>query len=344
MNQVEALRAMAPLTIESTRSGLVESVHRVSVAVVDATGRLVASSGDPGLVTFWRSAAKPFQALPLVLDGAADRWGFGPQELALACASHSSEPVHRERVEAMLRACGCQEEQLACGPHPPISAAVAEEAARGGVKLTPKWSNCSGKHTGMLALARHHGWPTEGYARAGHPVQERLLQEVSRWTGLPRDEVLLGVDGCTAVCFALPLGAMARAYALLGCSPEAAPKRLREAMWAHPELVAGTGRLCTELMTACRGSVLAKVGAEGVYSAALPGLGMGVTLKVEDGDGRCSPPALLAVLRQVVARLGPQVGLTLPLEQLSHHVEPVLRNTRGEAIGSLRATGALEFH
>jgi len=333
---------MAMLSVESTRSGIVESVHRVSVSVTDASGRRVASSGTPELMTYWRSAAKPFQALPLVMDGAAERWGFGPRELALASASHSSEPVHRERVEAMLRACGCEEGQLACGPHPPLSAAVAEEVARGGVKLTPKWSNCSGKHTGMLALARHHGWPTQGYERAGHPVQERILAEVRRWTGLAQGGLHLGVDGCTAVCFALPLSAMATAYARLGTSEEEEARRLREAMWAHPELVAGTGRLCTELMTACRGTVLAKVGAEGVYSAALPALGLGVSLKVEDGDGRCSPPALLAVLRQVAARLG--VGLTLPLEGLGPHAEPVLRNTRGEAIGSLRVAGELRFH
>jgi len=252
--------------------------------------------------------------------------------------------VHRELAEAMLRACGCEEGQLACGPHPPLSPAVAEEAARGGVKLTPKWSTCSGKHAGMLALARHHGWPTEGYARLSHPVQERILDEVSRWTGVAQSELQLGVDGCTAVCFGLPLSAMATGYARLGTSEEPAARRLREAMWAHPELVAGTGRLCTELMAACPGTVLAKVGAEGVYSAALPALGLGVTVKVEDGDRNCTPPALLAVLRQVAAKLGARAGLTLPLEGLSHHAEPVLRNTRGEVIGSLRVAGELAFH
>ncbi len=335
---------MASLSVESTRSGIVESVHRVSVAVTDAVGQRVASAGEPGWVTFWRSAAKPFQALPLVMDGAADRWGFGSRELALSCASHSSEPVHRGLAEEMLRACGCEEGQLACGPHPPLSPAVAEAAARGGVKLTPVWSNCSGKHTGMLALARHHGWPTQGYERAGHPVQERILAEVSRWTGQAGGAIHLGVDGCTTVCFALPLSAMAMAYARLGTSEEEPARRLREAMWAHPELVAGTGRLCTELMTACRGAVLAKVGAEGVYSAAIPALGLGVSLKVEDGDGRCSPPALLAVLGQIFARMGARARLALPAQGLEHHAEPVLRNTRGEVIGSLRVAGELRFH
>jgi L-asparaginase II len=328
-----------PFRIESTRSGLVESVHAVSVAVVDVEGHLVAHAGDAGRLTYWRSSAKPFQALPMVQDGAADALGFGPEELALACASHSSEPRHREVCLRMLAAAGCTEEQLACGPHPPISASVAEAVLREGASLTPSWSNCSGKHAGMLALARHHGWPTEGYTRAGHPVQERILEEVCRWTGLSRSALHLGVDGCTAVCFGLPLRAMAVAWARLGTSAEPAARRLREAMWAHPELVAGTGRLCTELMTACRGRVLAKVGAEGVYSAALPGLGLGVALKVEDGHGPSGAVALLSVLAQLDARH----GLGLPLAGLTHHAEPPQRNTRGELTGTLRPAGALAF-
>jgi L-asparaginase II len=331
---------MSTLTIETTRSGLVESFHAVSVAVVDTEGALVAQAGDPHRVTYWRSAAKPFQAMPLLQDGAAEHYGFGPRELALACGSHSSEPVHRALAAAMLRACGCEEHQLACGPHPPLSQAVADEALRAGVILTPRWSNCSGKHAGMLALARHHGWETRGYERAGHPVQARLLSEVTRWTGQSRDALKLGVDGCTAVCFGLPLRAMATAYARLGASAEPAARRLREAMVAHPELVAGTGRACTDLMAAARGAVVAKVGAEGIYCAALPALGLGVALKVEDGDMRCSPPALLAVLRQV----GERRGLSLPVAELGQHAEPVLRTTRGEPVGELRARGALRFH
>lgn len=331
---------MSSLTIESTRSGLVESVHAVSVAVVDTEGALVAQAGDPERVTWWRSAAKPFQGMPLVQDGAADHYGFGPRELALACGSNSSEPMHRALAASMLRACGCEEHQMACGPHPPMSQAVADEAMRAGVVITPRWSNCSGKHAGMLALARHHGWSTEGYERAGHPVQERAHAEVLRWTGLPRDAVRLGVDGCRAVCFALSLRGMATSYARLGASPDAAAKRMREAMLAHPELVAGTGRSCTDIMLAARGAVVAKVGAEGIYCAALPSLGLGLALKVEDGDARCSPPAVLSVLRQVAERK----GLSLPLSDLAHHGQPVLRTTRGEPVGELRATGALRFN
>ncbi|MFZ5471317.1 MAG: asparaginase, partial [Myxococcota bacterium] len=275
--------------IEAIRSEQVESVHRVSVAVVDESGRRVASAGQSDLCTFWRSAAKPFQALPMVQDGAAARFGFASRELALACASHSSEPMHREVCRGMLERLGLSESALACGPHPPLSPVVAAQLAKEGASPTSMWSNCSGKHAGMLALALHRGWPVAGYERQGHPLQERVLAEVSRWTGVPPKDIGLGVDGCTAVCFALPLAAMATAYARFGVSDEPAAAKLREAMWTHPELVAGTGRLCTDLMTAARGRVLAKVGAEGIYCAALPERRLGVALKVEDGDGRCSP-------------------------------------------------------
>jgi len=326
--------------VEATRGSLVESVHAVSAAVTDAGGRLLASAGDPELVTFWRSAAKPFQAMPMVADGAADKFGFGPDAIALACASHSSEPEQVALAGRMLAAIGAAEDELACGPHPPLSSAVGTRVVREGITMTPVWSNCSGKHTGMLALARHHGWPTAGYEAAGHPVQERILDEVARWTGQPKEAIELGVDGCTTVCFGLPLGAMALAYARLGVSEEPAAVRVREAMLAYPHLVGGTGRLCTDLTRETDRRVLAKIGAEGVYSAAWPALGLGIALKVMDGDMRSAPVALLGVLKRLAARH----GADLALESLARHAEPAIRNTRREVTGVLRAAGELRFH
>ena len=326
--------------IESTRGDLVESVHAVSLAVTDAAGALVASAGDPGLVTFWRSAAKPFQALPMVADGAADAFGLGADAIALACASHSSEPEQVDLARRMLAAIGCNEGDLACGPHPPLSTAIHEQALRSGTPLTPAWSNCSGKHSSMLALARHHGWPTAGYERAGHPAQDRILDEVSRWTGVAPASIALGVDGCTTVCFAMPLRAMATAYARFGVSGEPAATRVRQAMQTHPELVGGTGRLCTDLMRETEGRVIAKIGAEGVYSAAWPELGLGLTLKVADGEMRSAQVALLGVL----ARLASRFDAILPLVALAAHARPVIRNTRKEATGVLCAAGDLHFH
>jgi L-asparaginase II len=329
----------APLRIEATRGDLVESAHPVSVAVVDRAGALVAHAGDADLVTYWRSAAKPFQAMPLIADGAADRFSLGAEELALACASHSSEPVHVAIALRMLEKIGCTEGDLACGPHPPLSAAVADQVQRNGITLTPAWSNCSGKHAGMLALARHHGWPTAGYERAGHPVQQRLLSEIARWTGVAEAKIACAVDGCTTVCYGVPLSAMALAYARFATANEDAPARAWTAMTGHPRLVAGSGRVCTELMAAAPGRLVAKVGAEGVYSAALREPGLGVAIKVEDGDGRSAQVALLEVLRQ----LGRRLALRLPLDALAGFTSPPILNTRGEQTGSLRASGRLRF-
>ncbi len=326
--------------VEATRGDVVESVHGVALAVTDPDGALVASAGDPELVTYWRSAAKPFQAMAMVADGAADHYGLGSDAIALACGSHSSEPEQVALARRMLEAIGCTEADLACGPHTPLSSAVYESALRAGTAMTAAWSNCSGKHSGMLALARHHGWPTAGYERAGHPAQDRILDEVARWTGLPRESLVLGVDGCTTVCFGLPLRAMALAYARFGVSGEPAAVRVRNAMLAHPHLVGGTGRLCTDLMRETAGRVLAKIGAEGVYSAAWPELGLGLTLKVEDGDMRSAQVALLGVLAQLDAEFGAQ----LPLAGLASQAAPVIRNTRQVPTGVLRSAGDLRFH
>ena len=332
-----------PLRIETTRGELVESVHQVSVAVVAASGALLASSGNPDLVTWWRSAAKPFQALPLIQDGAADRFGFTDEELALCCASHSSEPRHLEVVSRLMARLDIRDQDLSCGVHPPLSPVVAQAVVRGAAVPTARWSNCSGKHAGMLALAKHHGWPQAGYQAAGHPVQERILQEVSRWTGVAVPAIALAIDGCTAVCFGLPLRAMALAYARFGASDEVAPRRLAHAMTGDPFLVAGTGRLCTDLMRAWPGGVVAKVGAEGIYSAALPLLGLGIALKVEDGETRAGSLALLEVLRQLLGQLAPGQGPDFSSRELARYDRQPLRNTRGTVTGELRAAGILRF-
>ena len=331
------------MAVESVRSGLVESVHRVSVAVTDISGSVVASAGVAAGPVWWRSAAKPFQALPLVEDGVAAALGLGDEELALACASHSSEPRHRAVAARLLERLGLSEDALACGPHPPLGAAVHEAALREGLRPTRLWSNCSGKHAGMLALAQHHGWPLEGYERAGHPVQERIVRSILEWSGAAPGELRLGVDGCTAVCFALPLPRMATAYARLGAGASDPLRRVRDVMLAHPGLVAGTGRFCTEVMEAWPGEVVAKVGAEGVYSAALVRLKLGVALKVESGDGRAAPVALVAVIRQVLARLAPGFAAEFPAARLDRYVSPEIRNTRGAVTGVMRVTGDLHF-
>jgi L-asparaginase II len=323
------------------------------VAVVDAGGRLVAQAGDPDFVTFFRSAAKPFQALPLVEDGAAERFDVTDPELALACASHNSEPAQVAPVRGFLARLGLAESDLACGPHRPLAVDLALEpsvgrsggqavaqgvrrSARPPVRPTRLASNCSGKHTAMLALALHHGWPTRGYHEAGHPVQRRCKQVVAHWTELPGSVIGEAVDGCGVVTFAVPVKALALAYARLGVSDGPAARRVVGAMMANPHLVAGRGRPCTALMRAYPDRVLAKVGAEGVYGAALPEQGLGIGLKVEDGHPWAAVVALWAMLEQL--GLDPPPRLTEPL-----FAEIPIRNTRGETTGSLRAAGKLAF-
>lgn len=333
---------MHPFRIEVTRGPLVESVHRVTAVVADSDGRLLAATGDPDLVTFWRSAAKPFQVLPLILDGAQERFGLTEEELAIACASHSSEPFHLDAVDRFMAKTGIDESLLACGPHPPLSAEVARDVIRSGTRMTARWSNCSGKHTGLLALAKHHGWDLAGYERQGHPVQDRIQDEVEQWTGIPRNELVLAVDGCTTVCFGLSLRRMAQAYARFGVSARPEVRTLWQAVTNHPHLIAGTKRLCTDLMTVFPGEIFAKIGAEGVYCAAIPARGVGIAIKVEDGDMSSVGMALVAVLRQVFERdaAGDAVDR---LDGLTEHSQGEVRTTRGALVGQIRAAGQLDF-
>src|SRR2546428_12039745 len=311
------------MEVELHRGTVLESRHRVHVAVVDAGGLLVAQAGEPEYRTFWRSAAKPFQAVPLVEDGAVDHFTFTRQDLALACASHSSEPAPVTLVREFLQRVGCSERDLMCGPHRPLSDVVAKDYETRGVRLTAVYSNCSGKHTGMLALAKHHEWPTEFYARSEHPVQRRCLKSVSEFTDVPATEIGVAVDGCGVACFALPLRNMALAYTRLD-------RPVLEAMTLHPELVAGEGRPCTEMMRAHPGRVVTKVGAEGVYSAVLTREGLGVSLKVEDGHSLASALAIAAVLAELGLKPQPASLLTKPIT-----------NTRGETVGQMRVNGGL---
>src|SRR5437016_5980690 len=309
--------------VENYRGSILESRHRVHVAVVDGSGRLVASAGDPDYTTFWRSAAKPFQALPLVEDGVVERFGLTRQDLALACASHSSEPGQVALVREFLQRIGCSERDLMCGPHRPLPDAVAKDYETRGVRLTAVYSNCSGKHTAMLALAKHHGWPIEFYARTDHPVQQRCLKAVGQYTDVAVKDIGVAVDGCGVACFALPLRNMALAYTRLD-GP------ILEAMTLHPELIAGEERPCTEIMRARPGRVVAKVGAEGVYSALLIRESLGVTLKVEDGHSVASALAIAAVLAELGLKPQPQSLLKRPIT-----------NSRGEVVGEMRVNGGL---
>jgi L-asparaginase II len=321
-----------------TRGEQVESVHTVHVAVTDGA-RVVARAGDPHMVTYLRSAAKPLQALPLVEDGVVGSLGITGSELALCCASHNAESRHVRAAAALLRRAGLEEGDLACGPHPPMRPAEAQRLAASGQLPRGIHNNCSGKHAGMLALAVHHGWRTEGYHRRGHAVQKRMRAEVARWSGVRSEALELAVDGCGVVTFALPLAAMAHAFARFGAAAreeDSGPAEVLGAMRAHPFMVAGTGRLCSALIGETGGRVVPKTGAEGVYCATLPDAGLGIALKVEDGARRAADVALVEVLAALdVLEEG-------ELEALAPWRRPAVRNTRDERVGEIRGEVALE--
>ena len=332
---------MSNLTVVATRGSLAESVHQVSLAVTDPNGRLVAFTGDPELVTYWRSASKPFQLYPLIADGGVARFGLDTPMLALACASHNAEPRHREVGAQWLQKLGLPEDALACGGHLSLWSAQSDAMIREGIAPSPLWSNCSGKHAGMLALATMHGWPIEGCNAFPHPVQAEVSASIAAWTGLPEAELVWGVDGCTAAAVALPIRAMAEAYARLATSDDASLRVIREAMLSEPFLIAGTDRLETVLMQAWPGRVIAKIGAEGVFSASLPGLGLGLTLKVHDGHMKAAGVALVEALIEVTRKFG--AGQDWPIDALSPWHRPEILNTRDVVTGGYTTVGRMTF-
>lgn len=327
-----------PILIEVTRGSLIESVHRGALAVADADGRLRSALGDVERPIFPRSALKPIQAIPLVESGAADAFAVSDEELALACASHSGEKMHTERVALWLKRIGCGEVDLACGVHPLRYEPLHEAMLRAGEKPTRIHNNCSGKHTGFLTTAKHLGAPLKGYIEVDHPVQRAVLQTLKELADIT-GELPWGVDGCAAPNFALPLKNLARAAAQLadprGLSPAraGATKRIMAAMTAHPDLAAGTGRACTALIREGKGKVAVKTGAEGVYVAMLPALALGIALKIDDGAARAAECAIAQVLLAL--------GAAAPGGEASRLARADVRNARGERVGERRPAEAL---
>jgi len=321
------------VTVEVSRGGRPESVHRACALFVEGAGGGTTGEiafGDPRRRTYWRSSMKPFQALPLVEDGVVEAAVLSPPDLALVCASHAGTEPHVDRVRRLLDRIGLREEHLACGPHAPFDEDAARRALceEGGYRAVH--NNCSGKHAGMLALARHRGWPAEGYHEFGHPVQRRIRESLRPWLSSDPGEKAWGIDGCGVPSLALRVEEMARAYARLGAEAAAVPVRpVVRAMTDHPETVSGPGRPVTRIMRSTEGRVLVKEGAEGVVCAAAPGEGWAVAVKVVDGAKRAAIPALLEVLR-IVGGLREE-----ELDALADLRRPEIRNTRDEAVGRI---------
>lgn len=317
---------------------------------MDGDGRLVAYLGEPETVTYLRSSGKPFQAVPLLTSGAAERFQMTEAELAIACGSHSGEDLHVETVAGMLSKIGLGEDALKCGVHEPFDRVTAERLRARGETPSVLRNNCSGKHTGMLALSLHLGAPPEVYDDPAGPVQQAILRTVSQFSGIDADGIALGTDGCGVPVFGLPVSAMALMYARLVAPPESfdaktrdACARLTAAMNARPELVGGTHeRFDTEVMRAGRGLLVSKIGAEGVYTAGVVPCerwpkGLGLAFKIEDGeDRRARSTIAIEALRQ----LGVLDEDTY--KALAPYASFPVQNHRGEKVGQIRAFFQLE--
>lgn len=329
--------------VEVLRRDLVESRHRGAACVVDADGAVVLALGDVSQPVYPRSAVKPIQALPLIESGAAERYGFGDEELALACASHGGEPAHVAVAERMLARAGLDRTALECGTHWPSHQPSSQALARSGGAPSALHNNCSGKHSGFLCTACATGVDHRGYVGVAHPVQRDVRAALEGLTGERLAEDACGIDGCSIPTWAIPLDALARAFARFGTGRGLAPERakaaarLRAACAAQPYYVAGTGRFCTEVMMLFGARVLVKTGAEGVFCGALPEQGLGIAVKCDDGGTRAAEVTMAAL----IARF-------LPLSEsesaaFQRFLRPILRNWNGLEVGTVRATAGLSL-
>ncbi|MDM7942672.1 MAG: asparaginase [Hydrogenophaga sp.] len=322
-----------PITV-AFRGGHPENLHHGSLAVVNAQGELLASVGDVDSPLFTRSSLKPFQAMPLMAH--ADRYGLSDADVALLCASHNGEPMHVERVAALLGRIGAGESSLACGTHVPFFFGATGAAPEPGARFNRLHHNCSGKHTGMLLLAHALGAPQGGYLDVGHAVQLEISRSVSHFSGVPMSQLVRGTDGCSAPNVALPLRSLAHAFARLTLpTPDPVygngPRRIARAMSQHPELVSGQGRNDLVLMRAGRGDWVSKVGADGVQALASFSRGIGIAAKVSDG---LLPPLMVAFVSALE-----QLGWLDDESRaaLASLIPPPLKNAAGIEVGEMRA-------
>jgi L-asparaginase II len=338
---------------ELTRGETVESLHYGAFAIVDSHNQILTSFGDPNLVTFLRSSAKPFQALPFIESGGAEFWNFSEREIAIICASHSGTDDHAATLANMQAKIGISQQHLHCGVHPPTDKPTAEALLLNGTKPTPNRHNCSGKHTGMLAFAQMQQATLDDYLDPQHPIQREILRTFCEMCDLAPEQVAMGTDGCSAPNFAIPLHNTALGFARLVDPWELSPSRatacekITAAMTRYPEMVAGPGKFDTLLMAATGGKIVSKGGAEGYHAVGIKSgvlapnsPGVGIAIKIADGDpkGRARPAVALAILQQLGALTGAEteslanLGPTFPIH-----------NWRKILVGEARTIFELDF-
>ena len=327
--------------VEVTRGDQVECMHSGSIAVVNTRGDLLYQAGEPNFLTFTRSTIKPFQAAPLMRADGSAKFGFSTREIALMCASHSGETMHVETVQSMLSKAGCDEHHLRCGCHLPLLYATTDTLPTAGAVFNQLHNNCSGKHAGFLAYCVQHGQPLDSYLDPAHPLQQAVRASVAHFAGVTESDLIMGIDGCSAPNYAMPLSRLALSYARLAQGDNdvvygEALGDLYRAMTAHPELVSGTGRNDLAFMRTAPGDWVAKIGADGVQVIGVRSAGLGIAIKMIDGNARALYTAAVAVLVQL--GLVGDAGNS----PLAAWVRPQLKNFMGLHTGEVRA--AFKLH
>jgi L-asparaginase II len=330
--------------IKVYRGEYLESTHDMHVAVVNSKGQLLYSYGNPERPTFPRSSMKPFQAIPVLETGAADAFHFEEADVSLICASHSGEPRHRERVLNIISDIHLEENHLQCGTHIPRHLESYKELIKAGGELTPVYSNCSGKHSGMLTAVVHMNEDVASYREVSHPHQQRILNAIEEVCDFPKKKIEMGVDGCGVPVHRLPLINTALGYARLANPDKFVSEhsktldRICHAMIKHPEMVGGDNRFDTDVMRAFNGQIVSKAGAEGVQCIGVVGGALGIIVKIEDGNARAVSAVALEVLRQ----LG--IGNEAIYQELDQYVNTPVLNTRNDRIGRIDVEFELVKH
>ncbi|PCI89012.1 MAG: asparaginase [Hyphomicrobiales bacterium] len=334
---------MNPILVDVLRADHVESVHRGAVYVVDDAGQELLSIGNVDKLVYPRSAIKIMQALPMAESGAIEALRLNDKQLSLICSSHNGEVKHAEMAQSILVGAGLSVDDLQCGTHVPMYRDAADELVRSGTSACALHNNCSGKHSGMLAFAKHAGFETKDYIELEHPVQREVLKTMSELTEFDLRTAPCGFDGCSLPTWAAPLRAWAKAFAKisrgtgLGDVRGAAVAKLREAVMAEPFYVAGSGRYCTDIMTQLSTPIFVKIGAEGVFCVSLPEHGIGIALKCEDGLSRGAEMMLSATLKKL--------GVLKPEDDavIKRFTSKILKNCNGYEVAEIRPSEFWDF-
>lgn len=333
---------MSEMLVKVTRGPLDENIHRGDIAVVDKKGDVIAYLGNPDKVTYMRSAAKPFQTMAVLQSGAHDYFALNEKEIAVMCGSHYAEDFHVMAVLSILYKIGLDERYLKCGASYSIKEKVTMDYVKKGIEKKKVFHNCSGKHAGMLALTLKEGYDVESYLDLNNPVQQKILDIISYFAEVKKEDIVIGIDGCGTPVHGLPIKDMAKAYMKMANPSNitdsfvSAARKVTMVMTEYPEMIAGTGGFCTELMKVTRGKIVGKLGADGVYCMGIMGKNVGIALKIEDGNSRVLSCAALETLKQL--------GFINPeeLEKLGEFYIKDNINSQGDKIGEIKPEFALK--